>query len=419
MVLLFIYQINAYRFVKTKVLCIYFFPCLFFILFSCKEEKVNVIQLNLGTNNYRELILRIQTFNNSTFNDPNLVKYNGINKGNSWNFCYPDSLHNKSVSFVIQETAYIDTLSRYIGFKYICNKDTLGTTILSFANKSSAKISATYLRTDTFPNSFGDVDINGNAILKTVLIDFYLLMSFQDEELLSALEVTKIDFYGNDVDSPQYNTELNKYKDLVKKYPDSHVLIQMLDDNLSLFKSKNDVQKVFDCFTYDNRNSFFGKRVNQYLTNNYFKNSILKEWDTGESKAIITDSAKYNLVLFSSAWCRPCIEEIPLLKKIYEDLSNKLDMVYVSIDDSRTVEEWRQLMKKENIPWRSVLAEDDVDNIIEKYHVLEIPYCLFVHIDGFMEAIDVRNTSELNYLYKTVLADPALDLQSPDKEIQL
>ena len=384
---------------KTKVLYAYFLLCIFCVLFSCKEgKKTNVIQLNLETDNYSELVLKMQIFNKTTFNLPNLVNFNGIKKGNCWTFCYPDTLYDKSVSFLIQETTHIDTLSRYIGFKYICSKDTLGWSVLSFANKNTTTINATYLRTDTFPNSF-DTDINGNPIFKTVLIDYYLLTSCQDKELLSALEFTENGFFRLNVDYSQYDAELEEYMDLVKKYPDSHCLIQTLDCSLQFFKSKNDVQKVFDCFSQDNKNSFFGKRVNRYLTDNYFKNSILKTWDTGKSEAIVIDSTKYNLIIFSFTGCRPCIEEIPILKQIYEDLSDKLDMTYVSIDNSKTADEWRKLMRKENIPWRSLLAEDDVDNIIEKYHVFGVPYCLFVHPGGFMEAIDVRNNEDKDKLY--------------------
>ena len=389
---------------KTKVFYVYFLLFISFVLFSCSTgNKTNVIQLNLEANNYKELILKIQIFNNSTFNIPVPVYFSGTKKDDCWTFCYSDTLYDKNVSFTIQENTYIDTLSRYIGFKYICNKDTVGLAYLSFANKDTTIINATYLRTDTLPNS-PDTDKNGNTIFKTVLIDYYLLASCQDEELLSSLEVSKTGFYWEwgDVDSSRYKTELEEYNELVKKYPDSHSLIYMLDSKLNIFKSKNDVQKVFDYFSQKNRNSFYGKRVNQYLTDNYFKNSILKSWDTGESEAIIMDSAKFNLIIFASTGCKPCINEIPILKKIYDDLSDKIDMTYVSIDNSKTVEGWRQLMRKENIPWRCVLAEDEVDYIINKYHVWEIPYCIMVHPGGFMELIHVPNIAELNYLYTTV-----------------
>jgi len=389
---------------KTKILFIYFLSCISFVLHS-QENRTNVIQLNLGANNYRELILGIQIFNNSIFNGPTPVYFNGIRKGNcnSWIFCYPDTLYDKSVDFIIHETTQIDTLSRYIGFKSICKKDTLGDARLYFTNNDTTVIDATYLRTDTFPNSYEGY-ANGNAIYKTCLIDYYLLTSSQDKENLSSLEVTKNGFYLGDVDSSRYDTELEKYRDLVKKYPDSHHLIQLLDWSLDMFKSKNDVQKIFDGFSQENKNSFYGKRLSHYLTDNYFKNSILKAWDTGKSEAIVIDSAKYNLIIFSGFGCKPCLEEIPLLKKIYEDLSDKLDMTYVALDNfPKNIDGWRQIMRKENIPWRSVITEDDTDNIIEKYHVPAIPYCLFVHPSGgLMEQIDVRNTTELDYLYKTV-----------------
>jgi len=387
---------------KTKLFFVCFLLFISIVLYP-QGIKTNVIQLNLVPDNNNEFVLRINIFANhdfTTYNPPNFVKFNGIKKGNSWTFYYPDTLYDKSVSLTIQDTTHID-LIRYIAFKYICNKDTLKTDFYSFANQDTTIIDATYLQTDTvkFPV---DRDVKGNAIFETYLIDYYFLTSFQDKELLSSLEATKSSFHGNDIDYSQYDIELDKYVDLVKKYPDSHSLIQMLEWSLPLFKSKNDIQKVFDCFSQETKDSFYGKRVNQYLTDNHFKNTILKAWDTGKSEAIVLDSTKYNLIIFSSIGCKPCIEEIPILKKIYGDLAEKLEMTYVSIDHSRTVEEWRQLMRKENIPWRSVLAEDETGKIQEKYHVRGIPYCLFVHPGGFMEPIDVRVSTELNYLYKAV-----------------
>jgi hypothetical protein len=72
----------------------------------------------LGTTRYRELVLKIQTCDKSPLNNPFIpVYFNGIQKGDYWTFCYPDSLYDKSMYFTIQETTHIDMLSRYIGFK--------------------------------------------------------------------------------------------------------------------------------------------------------------------------------------------------------------------------------------------------------------------------------------------------------------
>jgi len=363
-----------------------------------QENKMNVIQLNLGTNNYKELILKILLDNRP--NRHYEIFFNGFRNDNSWTFTYPDTLYNKNVQFTIQESVSVDT-PRYVGFKYICNNDTLGSMGLSFANMDTTVINAIYLHTDTFPN-IPKLDKNGNTYFTKTLRDSYLLTSCQDSELLSTLEATSSGFFWYNVDSSRYETEVNKFIYLVKKYPNSHFLIQMLSTRSYTFKSKRDVQKVYDYFSQDNKNSYFGKGIIQYLADNYFKNSILKTGKNGESESIVTDSTKYNLIIFSASWCAPCIAEIPILKKVYKDLSDNLKMTYVSIDESKTVDEWGQLMKKENITWRSVLAVDDVNNIREKYHVPGVPYSLLVHPGGFMEPIDVRNTTELNYLYKTV-----------------
>ena len=367
-------------------------------MYSQQENKMNVIRVNLGTTHYNKLILRILC--DDSPNPFYSTSFNGFQSGNSWTFTYPDNLYDKNIQFVIQEDTAIDT-PRYVGFKYICNNDTVGSAGLSFARKDTTIINAVYLQTDTFPN-IPKQDKNGKTYFTKRLTDSYLLTSYQDKELLSILEASSSIFYCFKVDSSKYDSERNKFINLVKKYPDSHFLTRMLDYALYMFKTKGEVQKIYDCFSPDNKNSYFGKKIKLYLSDNYFKNSILKSGKTGKSEAIVTDSTKYNLIIFSASWCAPCIAEIPTLKKVYKDLSNKLDMTYVSIDETETEDEWERLMKKEDIPWRNVLAEEYINYIREKYHIPGVPYCLFVHPGGFMEPIDVRDTAKLNYLYKTV-----------------
>lgn len=193
-----------------------------------------------------------------------------------------------------------------------------------------------------------------------------------------------------------------KYIDLAKKYPDSHSLLEMLNSRLRIFNSQTDVKKILDCFSNENRRSSIGKRINQYLSDTFFNNSALTAWDTDNAEAIVLDSTKYNLVVFSASWCVPCIEEIPLLKRIYNDLSDKLDITYVSIDDSTEIEAWRQLMRDRNIPWRSVLAAGKLNYIKEEYFVSAIPYSLFVHPGGRKESLELRHKKAQNYLYQIV-----------------
>jgi thiol-disulfide isomerase/thioredoxin len=108
------------------------------------------------------------------------------------------------------------------------------------------------------------------------------------------------------------------------------------------------------------------------------------------------------LVLFSASWCAPCHAQIPILREIYKDHSAKLDMVYVSLDEPTTVENWKKMMKAEQIPWRSLMAIEEVKRIKEKYYVEGIPLSILVYPGGHMENIDVRHKEELDKLYKTL-----------------
>ncbi|QNL49827.1 TlpA family protein disulfide reductase [Olivibacter sp. SDN3] len=364
-----------------------------------QEYKENIIQLNLGEHAYKEMIIRIQggVRNGANYD----MRFAGSQNEKIWGFRYPDSLYAESRSFTIDIPTYNDTVSRRIGFKYINNNDTLWNTSLIFANCDTTLISATFLQTDTISKVLTR-DKNGNPLFKDVLIDFYLLTSHQDKELLSSIEATQSQFYRYNVDSSQYDIEVEKYIDLARKYPDSHSLIEILNSRKGKFNSKTDVKKVLDCFSTENRNSPIGKEINRYVADTLFSNSTLTAWDTDSAEAIVLDSTKYNLVVFSASWCVPCIEEIPLLKRIYNDLSDKLDITYVSIDDSTKTEAWRRLMREENIPWRSVLAAGNINYIREKYFVSAIPYCLFVHPGGVKEPVEIRQTKVQSYLYRTI-----------------
>ncbi len=90
---------------------------------------------------------------------------------------------------------------------------------------------------------------------------------------------------------------------------------------------------------------------------------------------------------------------IPLLRSIYEKMGEKLDMVYISIDEPATIEQWPELLKKEQIPWRSLTAGDQVKEVRRKYKVESIPLIYLVRIDKKIEKLELRDNKTLNYLY--------------------
>lgn len=76
-----------------------------------------------------------------------------------------------------------------------------------------------------------------------------------------------------------------------------------------------------------------------------------------------------------------------------------MNITYVSEDEPKYVDNWRKLMKKENIPWRSLLAVNDVDAIKKKHNAVSIPYTLLVYSNKHFEAIDIRKKEDKDKLY--------------------
>jgi hypothetical protein len=76
--------------------------------------------------------------------------------------------------------------------------------------------------------------------------------------------------------------------------------------------------------------------------------------------------------------------------------------VYISIDDSRTVQNWKNYMVHENVPWRSLIAVDNINEVRNKYFVESIPYSLFVYPNGKMERLDVSKEEGRTRIYEIV-----------------
>jgi len=133
-----------------------------------------------------------------------------------------------------------------------------------------------------------------------------------------------------------------------------------------------------------------------------FENSSLSTLNQKGHEEVLQDQSKFNLIVFTASWCVPCLEEIPLLKEIHNDLGKKLIMTYISIDEQKNIPAFRKVIKQNDIPWRSLLAYEDNKKIKEKYFVKGIPHCILVYPDGEMENIEVRQPDKKARLYEIV-----------------
>ena len=80
--------------------------------------------------------------------------------------------------------------------------------------------------------------------------------------------------------------------------------------------------------------------------------------------------------MFWASWCPPCRAEIPQLRNIYQEISDRkeIHMISVSLDDGQ--KEWRKALNDLNLPWPQAIAEGELDLVEAKYGFPGIPYMI-------------------------------------------
>lgn len=315
----------------------------------------------------------------------------------SWEFNVPDSVF--SIYFLCRPKLFrnIDgaVVVNYLNFY---SEEYQENNTVFFDNKENIVVNLAYDDLKTKEIHEKDKD-RSNSL-------FFRIMPGTDPEVpLSILYFRKyIDWFDENV---SYEDKVKSHLEYTQKYSDSYAwtkYIRLCKDNFKI----NDLRDVYNLYSEKNKATDQGVWLDEYITEKVrfttskFQNTSLPNWKTGINENIITDTTKYNLVIFSASWCGPCHKQIPLLKEIHNDLKSGLDIVYVSTDTPDTADRWTALMEKEQIPWRSVIVGKMKDEIEKKYFVIYYPLSYLVYPDGKFEQIDVRDEAKKTLLYELV-----------------
>jgi thiol-disulfide isomerase/thioredoxin len=201
------------------------------------------------------------------------------------------------------------------------------------------------------------------------------------------------DNLGNNSDK-SYEENLFAYKQLLNEYPDSRLLLISLHDNIRKYHTVSDARSVFNLFSSKCRSSFWGKQIENELLNewNKFENISMKNIRNNQNELIVKEHSKYTLLCFTASWCVYCRKEIPVLKEIYNSLpDNGFEMVSVSLDDSSSIQTFKDQIGKDILPWRILSAYPLQNEVSKKYAPNGIPVNILIFPDRHIEYMDVRD----------------------------
>ena len=212
------------------------------------------------------------------------------------------------------------------------------------------------------------------------------------------------DSYKNS-NNQEYIQSITEYKQIVRDYPNSRLLIIKMRDNLNRYRSVTDAGSVYNLFSEKTKASVFGKEIAQALLQDWtkFENLTLKNILNDQDEAIIRNPGNLTLINLTASWCVYCRKEVPLLKQIYNDLkSYGFEMTSISLDDIRYIQTFKKQVINDSIPWRNLTAYPLNNVILKKYAAKGIPLSILIFPDQHIEFMDVRNEVIRNKLYQYV-----------------
>lgn len=96
---------------------------------------------------------------------------------------------------------------------------------------------------------------------------------------------------------------------------------------------------------------------------------------------------KYVLVDFWASWCAPCIDEIPNLKKIYEEYKgDNFEILGLAVWDKP--EHTKKALEKKRTPWPQIIDAQSIPT--DLYNINSIPQIMLFAPDGTLVARDLR-----------------------------
>ncbi len=129
---------------------------------------------------------------------------------------------------------------------------------------------------------------------------------------------------------------------------------------------------------------------------NLLPNNLLQKLnkDTIQFNKLIQESKKLKLIDFWASWCVPCRAEMPASKKIIDKYKNKLDYIFISIDEDES--RWKNAVKSEQLQQYMhsyIMFNFDKSDINNKYKIYTIPRFLLFDKNGKLIADDAPRPS--------------------------
>ena len=151
----------------------------------------------------------------------------------------------------------------------------------------------------------------------------------------------------------------------VNKNPDSWVALWKLIERFCFCGQSALRKEILERFSPKLKSEKVWKLLNEDFENAKLKENekfptiALKDLNLAAA-TLKLPKAKYILIDYWFARCRPCLDTIPELKRLYADYKDKgFDIVSISVDETVNVPIWQRRVKEHGLTWTQYLEENN------------------------------------------------------------
>lgn len=110
----------------------------------------------------------------------------------------------------------------------------------------------------------------------------------------------------------------------------------------------------------------------------------------GKRVDLVSLRGRVVLIVFWATWCRPCIEEFPVLRSVYASYHRRgLEMIGVSLDRAEDRQKVLEMIRRERLVWPQCFDGKGDENLVaKKYAVRATPTIFLLGKDGHLADMD-------------------------------
>ena len=199
------------------------------------------------------------------------------------------------------------------------------------------------------------------------------------------------------IETEQYPQVLEIFKEAEQAHPDARPILEALSYIYKML-GNSELAAVYDRKS-DPIFQSWGKPVANFSAVDL----------NGDPISLQVYRGKVVLLDFWATWCRPCIAEMPNIKRVYNTYKDKgFDIIGIVIDDKKAAV--RDFIKEHEMPWRQIYSGHSwpQDPLAKQFQVTELPKMWLIHRDGTLISHKVSGATLEAHVAAAVKAAPAL-----------